>query len=212
MKKNTGLILILIAISLLLTRCVKDHNNGPCEIVSDFFFSGMIFEDQICLNDGRDGVGINCSYVLKDNSTEIGMYRFGLDTYPVFRFDTWITLVTPYINVLNYDHVWELFEPGIKLFTDPESVNDKRFDFEYTVVNSVMGSAPILMSYYYTISGDQAGSSINIIERKETVSSDPDYREIAVKMVINCKLYSYNKILQGELIDAEANLLLKIPV
>jgi len=163
------------------------------------------------MNDGRDGVGINCAYILNDNSTDRGIYRFGLDTYPVFRFDTWISIVTPSIKVFDYNQIWELFEPGVKLFTDPDS-NIKGFDFEYTIVNSVMGTAPILMTYFYSAPGDQTGSTINVTERIETVSSDPDYREIRIKMIINCKLYSLNNNLQGEIIDAEACLLMRIPV
>lgn len=192
--------------------CVKDNNDSPCQIKSDYYFTGTIFEEVICMNDGRNGVGINCSYILKENSSDIGVYRFGMDTYPVYRFDTWITIVTPYLKVFDYNYIWEFFEPGVKLFSDPGSVNNKQFDIEYTVISSVMGTAAALKSHYYTFTGDQTGSSINVIERTEPVSSDPDFREIRTKMLINCKLYSFNEILQEEVKDAEACLLLRIPV
>ena len=213
MKKNVKLFLTFLILCFCYSTisCVKNINDGPCEIISDYYFTGKIFEEQICMNDGRNGVGVFAGfYPVDSDHPEYGTYRFGMDTDPVFRFDTWITLVTPKVGIKDFDYIWQILEPGIKFFRYPDSPGDKEFDFEYTIVNSVMGTVPSLMTYYYTSLGDQTGSSINILERVEIESENQDNRDIRIKMVINCKLYGLGGNFQEELTDVESQLLISV--
>jgi len=212
-EKNAKIFLasLILCFGLTLSSCVKKINDGPCEIVSDYYFIGNIFEEQICMNDGKNGVGVFAGFYPSDSDyPEYGTYRFGLDTDPVFRFDTWITVVTPKIGKKDFDYIWQIFEPGIKFFSDPDSPGDQEFELEYTIINSVMGTVPSLMSYYYTVLGDQTGSTLNILEREEIESENPDTRDIRVKMLVNCKIYGLDGNFQQELTDIESQLLISI--
>ncbi|MFC2117333.1 hypothetical protein ACFLTI_02495 [Bacteroidota bacterium] len=208
-KINFSVIIVLISIICLFFSC-EGREDGPCEIKSDYYFTGLVFSEEICLNDGHDGVGINCGfYPNAVGDPDRGTYRFGLDTEPVLRFDRWISFVTPEVYKTNFTYLWEIFEPGIKFFTDPSTLSNKKFDFEYTMITSVMTNIPAL-THYFTIYGDQSGSTLQVLEREEITEPGSEYRDFRVKMIINCKLYNQNGAYQGEILDLETQLKISV--
>lgn len=167
--------------------------NKFCSSLTPNHFAGIVLGKEKCLNDGINNYQ---SY----SGTYDERIVMGMDTYPLTEADEAIFVLSPVVELSNFEQINQVFIIGKKEFTTPTSFQESGFQIYYQVLNKIKTNSENEFTFYFTRYGEQENSTIEVVDKYDLPwSGEPDPRKMRISLLINCKLYDESGQYKGEI-------------
>jgi hypothetical protein len=198
---NLKVIIVASAVLFLFNSCEEKEDivvrtKTLCEFRTEKHFSGIIDGNEKCFNTGQSNYQ---SYSGASSNTNeggpiAGRYILGMDTFPVNVGDEHILLYTPIVVLKDTMKIASLFPKRI-LSIDEISNYQLYYDLATKVENDITVERKRLTAYF------DNDSSIEVVNYEKLTNGK--IITFNVTLLINCKLYNDDGILEGEIKSGE---------
>ncbi len=184
--------LFIISVLIVLISCSEDDIIiTSCIPSSEYYFSGMVDDEMVCINDKEGNYQIHSGAGYNWDKPAVGEYDLGFETYPFEIGDKYIFIKTPTTEISNKEKVLSLFPIG-KL----SDIEKEDFLLEYgTVIDKEVLDTDIFHPVREKLTGEFSELEVVSIDEK----SEDIYK---IELKFSCNLYDDDGIFQGEINSA----------